>query len=106
MKKSYNLKYNKTKKCENLIFGDDLKFWSFLKMKHWIYKKSPHFLKIHIYSIVTNKMWCVEKHLNIFKNELQNISLKNSFLFFKKFRVFYFFLVIPLAPNYRFWPSH
>jgi len=26
MKKSYSLKYNKTKKCENLIFGDDLKF--------------------------------------------------------------------------------
>jgi hypothetical protein len=33
-KKSYNLEYNKTKKCEILIFGDDLKFWSFLKMKH------------------------------------------------------------------------
>jgi hypothetical protein len=26
MKKSYSLKYNKTKKCEILIFGDDLKF--------------------------------------------------------------------------------
>jgi len=29
MKKIYNLKYNKTKECENLIFGDDLKFWFF-----------------------------------------------------------------------------
>jgi hypothetical protein len=34
MKKSYSLKYNKTKECEILVFGDDLKFWSFLKMKH------------------------------------------------------------------------
>ncbi len=24
--KKNNLKYNKTKKCENLIFGDNLKF--------------------------------------------------------------------------------
>jgi hypothetical protein len=32
----YSLKYNKTKECEILIFGDDLKFWSFFKMKHWI----------------------------------------------------------------------
>jgi hypothetical protein len=24
--KSYNLEYNKTKECENLIFNDDLKF--------------------------------------------------------------------------------
>jgi hypothetical protein len=28
-KKSYNFEYNKTKECEILIFGDDLKFWSF-----------------------------------------------------------------------------
>jgi hypothetical protein len=28
------LKYNKTKECEVSIFGDDLKFWSFFKMKH------------------------------------------------------------------------
>jgi len=34
MKKRYNLKYNKTKECEILIFGDDLNFWSFFKMKH------------------------------------------------------------------------
>jgi len=26
LKKNYNLKYNKTKECEILIFGDDLKF--------------------------------------------------------------------------------
>jgi len=43
MKKSYNLEYNKTKECENLIFGDYLKFWSFFKMKHWIYKEYAHF---------------------------------------------------------------
>ncbi len=39
------IKYNKIKECENLIFGDDLKFWSFFKMKHWIYKESTHFKK-------------------------------------------------------------
>jgi hypothetical protein len=33
--KSYSLKYNKIRKCEISIFGDDLKFWSFLKMTHW-----------------------------------------------------------------------
>ncbi len=26
MKKNYSLEYNKTKNCEILIFGDDLKF--------------------------------------------------------------------------------
>jgi hypothetical protein len=50
MKKIYNLKYNKTKECENLIFGDDLKFWYF----SWIYT----LLKIHIYSIMINKKKC------------------------------------------------
>jgi hypothetical protein len=30
IKKIYSLKYNKTKECENLIFGDALKVWSFL----------------------------------------------------------------------------
>jgi hypothetical protein len=29
VKKSYSLEYNKTKECENLIFGDDLKFVHF-----------------------------------------------------------------------------
>jgi hypothetical protein len=43
MKKSYSLKYNKSKECEILIFGDDLNFWSFSKMKHWIYKKIAPF---------------------------------------------------------------
>jgi len=38
VKKSYSLEYNKIKECENLIFSDDLKFWSFSKMKHWICK--------------------------------------------------------------------
>jgi hypothetical protein len=42
--KSYNLEYN-NKECELLIFGDDLKFWSFFKMKHWICKESTHFSK-------------------------------------------------------------
>jgi hypothetical protein len=28
------LEYNKTKECETLIFGNDLKFSSFFKMKH------------------------------------------------------------------------
>jgi hypothetical protein len=31
MNKSYNLKYNKIKECEILIFGDDLNFWTFFK---------------------------------------------------------------------------
>jgi hypothetical protein len=38
MKKSYSLEYNKTEECEILIFGNNLKFWSFFKMKRWIYK--------------------------------------------------------------------
>ncbi len=41
--KSYGFKYNKTKECENLIFSDDLKFWSFFKMKHWTYKEFDTF---------------------------------------------------------------
>jgi len=45
MKKSYSLEYNKTKECEKLIFGDDLKFWSFFKMKHWICKEFAHLKK-------------------------------------------------------------
>jgi hypothetical protein len=45
MKKNYSLKYSKIKKCENLIFGDDLEFWSFFKMKHWIYKEFAHLKK-------------------------------------------------------------
>jgi len=45
IKKNYSLEYNKTKECEILIFGDDLKFWSFFKMKHWIYKEFAYFLK-------------------------------------------------------------
>jgi hypothetical protein len=51
MKKNYSLKYNKTKECENLIFGDDLKFWSFFKMKHRIYKEFAH---IYLYSYLFN----------------------------------------------------
>jgi hypothetical protein len=43
MKKSYNLEYNKTKECEILIFGDDLNFLSFFKMKHGICKDFAHF---------------------------------------------------------------
>jgi hypothetical protein len=45
-RKSYNLEYNKTKDCEILIFGDDLKFWSFFKIKHWICLKNLHTFKI------------------------------------------------------------
>jgi len=45
MKKSYSLEYNKTKECENFNFGDDLKFWSFFKMKHEICKEFAHFSK-------------------------------------------------------------
>jgi hypothetical protein len=41
--KSYSLKYNKTKKYEILIFGDDLKCWSFFKMKQCICKEFAHF---------------------------------------------------------------
>jgi hypothetical protein len=33
MRKTYSLKWNKIKECENLIFGDDLKFWSIFKVK-------------------------------------------------------------------------
>jgi hypothetical protein len=50
--KNYGLNYNKIKECEILIFGGDLKFWSFFKMKHWIYKEYANF---HIYSIMINK---------------------------------------------------
>jgi hypothetical protein len=45
MKKSYNLENNKTTECKILIFGDDSKFWSYFKMKHWIYKEFSHFKK-------------------------------------------------------------
>jgi hypothetical protein len=45
MKKSYSSYYNKTKEYEKLIFGDDLKFWSFFKIKYWICKESAHFQK-------------------------------------------------------------
>jgi hypothetical protein len=41
--KNYSLEYNKIKDCEILIFDDDLKLWSFFKMKHWICKGSTHF---------------------------------------------------------------
>jgi hypothetical protein len=34
MKKSYSLEYNKLKEFEFLIFGDELNFLSFFKMKH------------------------------------------------------------------------
>jgi hypothetical protein len=43
MKNNYSLEYNKIRECEILILGDDLKFWSFFKMKHWICKESTHF---------------------------------------------------------------
>jgi hypothetical protein len=43
MKKSYSLEYNKTKEREIFIFGNDLKFWSIFKMKHWIYREFAHF---------------------------------------------------------------
>jgi len=43
IKKIYSLKYSKIKECEILIFGDDLKFSSFLNMKHWICKEFAHF---------------------------------------------------------------
>jgi hypothetical protein len=34
----------------NLIFGDDLKFWSFFNMKHWICKEFAHFLKSYLFN--------------------------------------------------------
>jgi hypothetical protein len=43
MNKFYSLEYNKIKEGGILIFDDDLKFWSFFKMKHWIYKEYAHF---------------------------------------------------------------
>jgi hypothetical protein len=45
MKRKNSLEYNKTKECDNLILEDDLKFWSFFNMKHWICKDSAHFFK-------------------------------------------------------------
>jgi len=50
MEKIYNLEYNKTKECEILIFGDDFKFWSFFKMKHWIYKESACFFNSYLFN--------------------------------------------------------
>jgi hypothetical protein len=35
--------YDEIKECEIFVFGDDLKFWSFFKMKNWICKESVHF---------------------------------------------------------------
>jgi len=58
MKKSYSLKYNKTKECEILIFGNDLEFWSFFKVKHLNLQGIYIDLKLYIYSIMTNKKKC------------------------------------------------
>jgi hypothetical protein len=72
MKKSYGLEYNKTKECEIFIFGDDLKFWSFFKMKHWVCKESTQFFLIHIYSIMINKNNVV--HWGTFKYFLEKVT--------------------------------
>jgi hypothetical protein len=50
MKKSYNLKYKKTKVCEILFFGDDLKFWSFFKMKHWVCTEFAYLKKTYLFN--------------------------------------------------------
>ncbi len=107
MKKSYRLEYNKIKECEILFFGDELKFWSFLKMKHWICKESVHFLKfIFIQLWLKNKMWFIGENSNIFKNKLQKKNSKIHLhvkVLFGKIDVQSFSKVIPLAPSDRFW---
>jgi hypothetical protein len=50
MKKSYNSEYNKIKECEILVFGDDLKFWSFLKMKLESVKNMQTFLNSYLFN--------------------------------------------------------
>jgi hypothetical protein len=66
IKKIYSLEYNKIKECEILILGENLKFWSFFKLKQWIYKESAHFLKIIFIQSCQKKMWCIGENLNIF----------------------------------------
>jgi hypothetical protein len=43
LKKGIAYSMLKLKNCEILIFGDDLKFLSFFKMKHWICKEFADF---------------------------------------------------------------
>jgi len=73
IKKSYSLKYNITKKYEIWIFGVDLKFWSFFKMKQLICKKI-YILKTHIYSIIIKKKHVM--HWGIFKYFLEQVTKK------------------------------
>jgi hypothetical protein len=80
MKKSYNIKYNKIKEFEILVFGDNLKFWSFFKMKHWICKEYAHFKNSYLFNNdYKKKMWCIGEHFNVFYNKLPKKSFKNSF---------------------------
>jgi len=90
----------------NLILSDDLKFWSFFKMKHWICKESTHFLKLILFN---NDFFfeSIGEHLNIYLKKLQKNSFKNSFSyksFFGKKNMLSFSKVIFLAPSYMFWP--
>jgi len=48
--KNYSLEHNKTKECENLIFGDDLKFWSFFKMNIKFIKTMYTFLISYLFN--------------------------------------------------------
>jgi hypothetical protein len=45
MKKSYSLEHNKIKECEILIFGAELKFWSFFKMKNIEFVRNLYIFK-------------------------------------------------------------
>jgi len=107
MKKRYSLEYNKTKECKILIFGDDFKFLSFFKMKHWIYKEFAKFKKIiFIQQWLFFLNWCIGEHLNIttnYKTFHSKIHLHVK-LFLGKETCSFFSKVIPLAPSYRFWP--
>jgi hypothetical protein len=57
----------------SLSFGHDLKFWSFFKMKHWIYKEYADFY----YSMMTKKkMWCIGEHLNLCTTRYEKVHSK------------------------------
>jgi hypothetical protein len=78
MKKSYSLEYNKTKECEILIFGDDLKFWSFSRWNIEILRNLHVFLNSCLFNNDWKKNLMHSGNFKYFFKKLQKNSFKNS----------------------------